>query len=123
MGYIAQRRPLRNPTLLSDNAPNSLEFPRHALINCNYVIERVRNLTGHACPVIWQSRGKVAAFECQKGCEELLGIELVPVESRIVSWPRNGDRGGFLHERLEGCAHVRSREFDAKDSRPHSPAP
>src|SRR5437867_9773033 len=123
MEYVAQRCPLCNPALLSNDAPNSLKFPRHALVNCNYVIERVRDLTGHACPVIWQSRGKIAAFKCHQRRKQLSDIELVAVESRTVSGRPNRDSSLFFHERLEGSAYVRIREFDASDYMRHNAAP
>jgi hypothetical protein len=65
------------------------------LVDSNYLVECVRDLASHACPVVGQVCGKIAALECRQGGKQLLAIEPIAVKTRSV-WPsRSGGRGIF----------------------------
>src|SRR4029450_2121416 len=71
------------------------QFVCKVLVDPDYIVEGIRNLASHACPVVRQMCGKIAAFECHQGCKHLLVIELVGLNTRTVWRSHSGSRGIF----------------------------
>ena len=63
VGHLAKRRPLTDPALFANYAHHAFQFPSHALVGFDHRIERVGNLSRHTCPIVRQSRRKIAALE------------------------------------------------------------
>ena len=86
---VPERCALRNFTLFANQPANSLQFLRHPLVCRDHVVECVRDLAGQACPVIGQTRRKIAALECGQRREQLPVINLAVDEGRAIIRPRH----------------------------------
>ena len=98
LGHVVQRCPLCDSAFFSNHMHDPFQFLRHALVGPDYFVECVGDLAGHTCPVIRESSGKIAPFECNEGREQLPAIDSVAVVARTVCRARPGDGSFFLHK-------------------------
>jgi hypothetical protein len=62
----------------------------------DHIVEGVRDLPGHAGPVVRQVSGKVSASQCHQGCQELFGVELSPSTRDTLARRVLGVEGFFI---------------------------
>ena len=72
--YVSKRGSLGDSAFFANHSPDPFQFLCHALIGSDYVIKCIRDLPGHAGPVIWQSRRKIPAFKCHQSSKQLFAV-------------------------------------------------
>ena len=84
IGNIAQGCALRDASFLADDAPDSVEFRRQALIFLYDLIKGIRDFAGYAGPVVGETRRKIATFESHQSIEQLGAVAWVDFGSRTI---------------------------------------